>query len=130
MQSQSKNIGVQGTELVAFTTARFVIPVSDIYLIIQDSIKNLADTFKKQNSKSNCSIQRYVKTANAAEYINVDESFLNKRKGKIFKLGKHFFKPIGQSIVRWDIEALEQWITAQGNDTFIDDEVAELLERR
>jgi len=72
---------------------------------------------------------KYIKTEHAAMFIDVDQSYLTKRQGKVFKLGKHFFKPPGQSIVRWDIEALENWLVAESNEYNIDDELAELLER-
>jgi len=59
-------------------------------------------------------------------FIGVHESFLTKRQGSVFKLGVHFFKPQGETIVRWSLKALEEWIKAE----HIDYELAELLERR
>ena len=72
--------------------------------------------------------QKFATTAHAAVYIDVDPSFLSKRQGKEFKLGTHFFKPPGQSIVRWDIDMLEQWMRAESIDN-VDDELASLLQR-
>lgn len=73
---------------------------------------------------------KFITTKHAALFIDVDPSFLTKRQGNVFKLGKHFFKPAGQSILRWDIEALCQWMMTEYDETLVDDELAELLERR
>lgn len=94
---------------------------------IMDKITEL----KRQLKRPILNIAHYVKTEEAAAYLNVDPSFLTKRRGKAFKLGKHFFKPSGESIVRWDLTALDEWITDNINiDTLhIDEELASLLER-
>lgn len=94
---------------------------------IMDKITEL----KRQLKRPIINIERYVKTEEAAAYLNVDPSFLTKRRGKAFKIGKHFFKPSGESIVRWDLTALDEWITDNINiDTLhIDEELASLLER-
>ena len=94
---------------------------------IIDEVKEI----KRHLKRPIINIERYVKTEEAAAYLNVDASFLTKRRGKVFKLGKHFFKPSGESIVRWDLTALDEWITDNINiDTLhIDEELASLLER-
>ena len=102
-----------------------VLPTSKQEII--DEITKL----KRQLKRPIINRERYVKNDEAAAYLNVDPSFLTKRRGKTFKLGKHFFKPSGESIVRWDLTALDEWITNNTNiDTaHIDEELASLLER-
>jgi len=94
-------------------------------------IMNKITELKRQMKRPIINIERYVKTEEAAAYLNVDPSFLTKRRGTAFKLGKHFFKPPGESIVRWDLTALDEWITDNTNiDTLhIDEKLASLLER-
>ncbi len=85
---------------------------------------------KRQMKKPVVAIEQYAKTQHAAALIDVDPSFLTKRQGSIFVLGKHFFKPEGESIVRWSLEALEEWLTSlKVDDTHIDKKLASLLER-
>ncbi len=96
----------------------------DLLLEIRDKIN------KKLTQQMNID-PKYLKTPDAAAYISVDSSFLTKRQGKALKLGKHFFKPEGESIVRWDITALEKWIISQKEDTdVIDNKLDSLLKRR
>lgn len=57
-------------------------------------------------------ISKYVKTEYAAKYFSVDPTFLTKRQGGTFEEGIHFFRPNGSKIIRWSIEALEEWIKA------------------
>jgi len=72
----------------------------------------------------------FATTEEAANYIRVDLSYITKRKGKVFQLGIHFFKPIGESIVRWSIPALSKWLTAEKNSMKnITPKLAKLLER-
>ena len=74
---------------------------------------------------------KYLTTKDAASYIGTDPSFLTKRQGKAFKLGKHFFKPKDESILRWDIQILEEWMTKNQNGSQnVDDKLASLLKRR
>ena len=91
--------------------------------------KEIATLNKKLNKRILVE-PKYLTTKDAAAYIGTDPSFLTKRQGKAFKLGEHFFKPKHESIARWDIEALEAWITKNHNDTVIDDKLASLLKRR
>ena len=56
----------------------------------------------------------YLKTREAAQYLSVDESFLKKNMGSIFKKGIHFFRPRNARIVRWKITAIDNWM--QGED--------------
>jgi len=71
----------------------------------------------------------FATTKDAAAFIGVDPSFLRKRQGTAFKLGKNFFKPQGQSIIRWSLASLSEWMKIENSDLLIDDELAELLER-
>jgi len=57
-------------------------------------------------------ISKYAKTEYAAKYFSVDPTFLTKRQGKDFQKGIHFFRPSGSKIIRWSIEALEEWMKA------------------
>ena len=92
------------------------------------SIEALRNDISRQQKKP-VVLSRYVRTLDAANFIGVDPSFLDKRKGTVFRQGKHFFKPHGKSIVRWDIEALQEWITEGSKEGHVDDELAALLER-
>ena len=97
---------------------------------MQERDKEIASLNKKLNKRVVID-PRYLTTKDAATYIGTDPSFLTKRQGKTFKLGRHFFKPEDESIVRWDILALEEWLTTQQKDTNIaDDKLASLLKRR
>ena len=92
-----------------------------------EEIISAIDSFKRHPVVP---IQQYAKTAHAAAYIDVDPSFLTKRQGKVFQLGKHFFKPSDESILRWDLEALDNWIISDAELNIpIDEELASLLER-
>ena len=71
---------------------------------------------------------KFVSTKEAANFLNVDPSFLTKRQGTVFKQGEHYFKPTGESIVRWDIEKLEKWMRTTVQDS-VDEELEELLQR-
>jgi len=55
-------------------------------------------------------MKRYLKTKDAAEYISVSKSFLEKNMGLIFKEGVHYYQPSDARLLRWDIYALDQWI--------------------
>jgi len=98
-------------------------------MLMSSATDKIISAINKHQHKKVIPTQRYANTAHAAAYIDVDESFLTKRKGNAFKLGIHFFKPAGESIVRWDTEALSEWMTSEYTDNLIDDELAELLER-
>ena len=92
-----------------------------------EEIISAIDSFKRHPVVP---IQQYAKTAHAAAYIDVDPSFLTKRQGKVFQLGKHFFKPSDESILRWDLEALDKWIISDAElNILVDEELASLLER-
>lgn len=71
---------------------------------------------------------KFVSTKEAANFLNVDPSFLTKRQGTVFKQNEHYFKPPGESIVRWDIEKLEKWMRTTIQDS-VDEELEELLQR-
>lgn len=135
LESQIINKKVQTIEPIMVTAKiHFVINQEEIIALkveqmMKSATEKIISAISKHQHKKVIPTQRYAKTAHAAAYIDVDESFLNKRKGKVFKLGKHFFKPPGQTIVRWDIEALGEWIQSEEADSFVDEELAELLER-
>ena len=120
--------------IVVQASLQFIINPTDnvtlaVETLMQSATETIVSAIASHQHKKVIPTQRYASTAHAAAYIDVDESFLNKRKGKVFKLGKHFFKPAGQSIVRWDIEALGEWIRSEEADSFLDEELAELLQR-
>jgi hypothetical protein len=126
---------IQNLEPMTVTaTIQFVVsPVDNIPLQVEQLMVSFADSIitaiEQHKHKKVIPTQKFANTEHAAAYLDVDESFLNKRKGKTFKLGKHFYKPTGQTIVRWDLEALSEWMMAENDETFIDDELAALLER-
>ena len=96
-----------------------------------DLLLEIRDKINKKLTKQISFDSKYMKTSDAAAYISVDPSFLTKRQGKVLKLGKHFFKPEGESIVRWNITALEKWIISRKEDTdVIDNKLDSLLKRR
>jgi len=102
----------------------------EVQNLMTESTAQVLSAIQKHRHNKVIPTQRYASITHAAAFIDVDESFLVKRKGSVFKLGIHFFKPAGQSIVRWDLEALEEWIRAEHIDHEVDEELAELLERR
>ena len=66
----------------------------------------------RQQSKRQLS--KYVKTKTAAAYLDVDSSFLDKkRKEGLFIEDIHYYKPKGTNLVFWNIEALDNWITTK-----------------
>ena len=70
----------------------------------------------RQQSKRQLS--KYVKTKTAAAYLDVDSSFLDKkRKEGLFIEGIHYHKPKGTNLVLWNIEALDNWITTKIEDS-------------
>lgn len=55
--------------------------------------------------------QKYFKTSNAAIYLDVSISFLQKNMGSIFLEGTHYFTANNDArLIRWDIEALDAWM--------------------
>ena len=67
----------------------------------------------KMNKKLNKKVvidPRYVKTKDAASYLDVDPSFLTKAQNEVFEEGIHYFRPEGSSILRWDLAMLEKWL--------------------
>jgi hypothetical protein len=125
-----ENLSERDTAFVLMLTREKVVQKLQEKYIDDMEAKNLElkKLYKKLQKKVYIE-SKYIKTEHAAMFIDVDQSYLSKRQGKVFKLGKHFFKPPGQSIVRWDIEALENWLIAEDNENNIDDELADLLER-
>lgn len=54
--------------------------------------------------------QRYAKLKTAAYYIDASEDFLEKRMGKDFIEGIHYFRPANCNLPRWDLLALDEWM--------------------
>jgi len=102
----------------------------EVQNLMTESTAQVLSAIQKHRHNKVIPTQRYASITHAAAFIDVDESFLVKRKGSVFKHGIHFFKPAGQTIVRWDVEALDEWMRSEYIDHAIDDELAELLERR
>lgn len=74
-------------------------------------------------------MRRYLKTAEAAEYLSVDQSFLKKNIGRIFEVGVHCYRPTNAKLLRWDIDALDAWMHADTstNSTYATKLVGSLL---
>ena len=74
-------------------------------------------------------MKRYIKTAEAAEYLSVDQSFLKKNIGHIFEVGVHCYRPTNARLLRWDIEALDAWMhsEASAQSSFADELIAGLF---
>ncbi len=86
------------------------------YASRQDVMDELSE-IKRQLKQPVVAIQRYAKTKHAAAYLDVDPSFLDKkRRAGVFEQGIHYHKPDGCSLVFWDLDALEKWITTVGVD--------------
>ncbi len=80
--------------------------------VSKKEIMDKIEEVKRQLNRPIVTIQKYAKTKHAAAYLDVDPSFLDKkRKSGIFKLGVHYHKPDGCNLVLWDIDALGQWAT-------------------
>jgi hypothetical protein len=65
-------------------------------------------------------IQNYAKTKHAANYLDVDPSFLDKkRRAGLLKAGMHYYQPPGSRLILWDLNALDAWVRSEGinNDT-------------
>jgi len=55
-------------------------------------------------------MKRYLKTIEAATYLSVSKSFLEKNMGHLFKKGSHYFQHNDARLTRWDADALDGWI--------------------
>ena len=85
----------------------------------------------RQLQKKVCIETKYAGTEHASKLIDVHPSFLSKRQKKVFKKGIHYFTPDGESIVRWSITALSEWLTNDKNNTeTTDTKLEKLLKRR
>ena len=73
-------------------------------------------------------MKRYFKTAAAAEYLDVDVSFLKKQIGTIFHQGVHFYRPSDARLLRWDMEALDAWIQGDSQIDIADTENSKILQ--
>lgn len=91
----------------------------------QEVMDELAE-IKSQLKRPIVAIQRFAKTKHAAAYMDVDPSFLDKKRREgIFELGIHYHKPKGSSLVLWDTNALEEWITAEE----VDDDNSQIIDK-
>lgn len=107
---------------------RFVINETDdsteiVNSMMQKYAEEIISTINNFKRRPVVPIQQYAKTAHAATYLDVDPSFLTQRKGKEFQQGVHFFQPNGSKILRWDLEALNEWLRTSGGN----DEISEFL---
>jgi hypothetical protein len=78
---------------------------------LSSEIISLQKALEKNINNSNIPTS-YYKTTDIAKYFSIDPSFLTKRQGGAFQEGIHFFRPSGSKIIRWSIEALEEWMKA------------------
>lgn len=74
---------------------------------------------------------RYAKTSAAAQYLDVDASFLKKRMSKDFLEGIHYHKPANCRLLRWDIIALDEWMngTSQVQSSANNELISQLLSK-
>jgi len=100
--------------MVLKTSMPFGTPVNNIGFEIQDMLESFSEQvcreIKNHKHRPVIPIKRYSKTAHAAAYLDVDPTFLTQRQGSTFVEGIHYFKPNDSSILRWDLEKLEEWM--------------------
>ena len=127
-----KNISTRDTAFILMLTKDKVIQrVQEKYILDMKSKQLEIRQLNQKLMKKSSTIQEFSSTKDAAIVIGVDPSFLTKRQGKTFKLGIHFFKPENESIVRWKISALTDWLTGiQNNSNNVDSKLENLLKRR
>ena len=125
-----KTLSDRDTAFVAMLVKeKVVIKIQEKYISDMEIKNNEIKRLNQKLQKKICIEPEYISTKYAALFIGVDTSFLTKRQGKIFKLGIHFFKPQGETIIRWKIKALSEWLTQQESDNLIDNELENLLRR-
>jgi len=54
--------------------------------------------------------QLYASTGNISKILDVSVDFLNSNKGKIFKIGEHYYIPKGKKYALWNIMAMVIWV--------------------
>ena len=114
--------------MVVTAAIQFVIPANnievDVHAMMESFSERVCLEIKNHKHRPVVPIQRYAKTAHAAIYLDVDPTFLTQRQGSTFVEGIHYFKPSDSSILRWDLEKLEEWIRADvdggSNDGILD----------
>ena len=134
-----ESVHIEGC-IQVMATIQIVVPNSNYENNINYMAKSLSiiDELSKENRRLNKLLEKkrvidpeFATSQEAAGFLSVDPSFLTKRQGKTFKLGTHFFKPKNESIVRWKISALTDWLTGkQNNSNNVDSKLENLLKRR
>ena len=120
-------------------TIQFVVPAVEVtsnhnhinrQLSVIDSQQKEIVRLNKLLTKKMVVDTDFATTKEAAAFVRYDPSFLTKRQGKVFKLDQHFFKPKGESGIRWSLDALTKWVKSdENNDKNITPKLANLLER-
>ncbi len=73
--------------------------------------------------------QKYLKTKQAATFIGVSTSFLQKNMRGTFREGKHYFYPSNDArLLRWDREELEKWVQGEARNNEDKALIAKLLD--
>lgn len=120
---------VQDLEPIVVTAAiQFVIPTNNIEADVHNMMASFSERIcleiKNHKHRPVVPIERYAKTAHAAIFLDVDSTFLTQRQGSTFVKGIHYFKPPSSSILRWDLEKLEEWMRSspeeEGHDDILD----------
>ena len=101
--------------IVVRASVQFIINSSgatsmQVQSFMQSATEQIITAIDKHKHQNVIPIQEYAKTAHAAAYIDVDASFLTQRAGNVFKEGTHYFKPADSKILRWNLNALEEWM--------------------
>ena len=127
-----ENISTRDTAFILMLTREKVIQrVQGKYIFDMKSKQLEIGQLNQKLMKKSSTVQEFSSTKDAASFIGVDPSFLTKRQGKAFKQGTHFFKPKGESIIRWKLSALTDWLTGkQNNSNNADSKLENLLKRR
>jgi len=111
--------------IVVQAAIQFVIPANNLNLEVEDMMESFSERIcleiKNHKHRPVVPIQRYAKTAHAAIFLDVDKTFLTQRQGSTFVEGIHYFKPADSSILRWDLEKLEEWMRSSSEEESHDD---------
>ena len=111
--------------MVVTAAIQFVIPANNIEVDVHNMMESFSERIcleiKNHKHRPVVPIQRYAKTAHAAIFLDVDKTFLTQRQGSTFIEGIHYFKPNDSSILRWDLEKLEEWMKSSSVEESHDD---------
>jgi len=126
IEGEVVNSKVQDLEPMVVTAAiQFVIPANNIEVDVHHMMESFSERIcleiKNHRHRPIVPIQRYAKTAHAAIFLDVDKTFLTQRQGSTFVDGIHYFKPPNSSILRWDLEKLEEWMRSSSEEESHDD---------